>query len=91
VLLWFSERQNRSRSAPSRNRISGTDEVAALVQVTGTHAGDLGFPDGDFLPPTGASIDVELVEFWRFEGDRVAEYKVIYDQAGVLAQLGVGV
>jgi predicted ester cyclase len=71
--------------------ITGTNEVASLVEVTGTHTEDLGFPDGGFLPPTGASIQVELAEFWRFEGDRIAEYKVVYDQAGFLAQLGVGV
>ncbi len=35
------------------------------------------------------AVDVELAEFWRFEGDRVAEYKVIYDQAALLTQLGV--
>jgi hypothetical protein len=52
---------------------------------------DLAFPDGGALPPTGKSIRVELAEFWRFEADQVAEYKVIYDQAGFLAQLGAGV
>jgi predicted ester cyclase len=69
----------------------GDGEVASIIEVTGTHTEDLGFPDGSSLPPTGASIRVELAEFWRYEGDRIAEYKVIYDQAGFLAQLGVGV
>jgi predicted ester cyclase len=69
----------------------GENEVASLVEVTGTHTEDLGFPDGSSLPPTGASIRVDLAEFWRYEGDRIAEYKVVYDQAGFLAQLGVGV
>lgn len=70
---------------------TGAHEIASLVEVTGTHTEDLGFPDGSSLAPTGASIRVELAEFWRFEGDRIAEYKVIYDQAGFLAQLGVGI
>jgi len=69
----------------------GDDEVACLVEVTGTHTEELGFPDGSSLPPTGASIRVDLAEFWRFEGGRIAEYKVIYDQSGFLAQLGVDV
>ena len=43
-----------------------------------------------YLLVTGASIRVELAEFWRYEGDRIAEYKVIYDQSDFLAQLGVG-
>jgi predicted ester cyclase len=70
--------------------VAGDDEVAVIVEVTGTHTEDLAFPDGSSLPPTGASIRVELAEFWRYEGDRIAEYKVIYDQSGFLAQLGVG-
>jgi SnoaL-like polyketide cyclase len=59
------------------------------VEVTGTHTEELGFPDGSSLPPTGRSIPVELAEFWNFEGEKVAEHKVIYDQGGFLAQLGV--
>jgi predicted ester cyclase len=73
-----------------RRVITGDSELAMIVEVTGTHDGDLPFPDGDFLPPTGASIRVELAEFWRFEGDRIAEYKVIYDQSSLMGQLGVG-
>jgi predicted ester cyclase len=69
--------------------VAGNNEVACLVEVTGTHTEDLAFPDGSSLPPTGASVRVELAEFWRYEGDRIAEYKVIYDQADFLAQLGV--
>src|SRR5881227_333751 len=71
--------------------VSGDNELATLVEVTGTHNGDLAFPDGNSLPPTGASVRVELAEFWRFEGERIAEYKVIYDQSDLLAQLGVRV
>jgi predicted ester cyclase len=60
------------------------------VEVTGTHTADLGFPDGISLPPTGRRIRVELAEFWGFEGGKIAEHQVIYDQADFLAQLGVG-
>jgi steroid delta-isomerase-like uncharacterized protein len=67
---------------------AGNNEVACLVEVTGTHTEELGFPDGSSLPATGASIRVELAEFYRFEDGRIAEYKVIYDQSGFLAQLG---
>ncbi|MEU0314137.1 nuclear transport factor 2 family protein [Nocardioides sp. NPDC006273] len=78
------------RHRPHRVTAVG-DEAAFLVEVTGTHTEDLGFPDGGTLPPTGKSIRVELAEFWRFAGDQVVEYKVIYDQADFLGQLGVGV
>jgi steroid delta-isomerase-like uncharacterized protein len=71
--------------------VAHDDQVAILVEVTGTHTEELSFPDGSSLPATGKPIRVELAEFWRFEGDKIGEYKVIYDQAGFLAQLGVGI
>ncbi|WP_210412286.1 ester cyclase [Pseudarthrobacter sp. NIBRBAC000502772] len=93
VVLWmagffaaFPDLRHRPRRV-----VSGDNELAAIVEVTGTHNGDLAFPDGNSLPPTGASVRVELAEFWRFEGARIAEYKVIYDQSDLLAQLGVSV
>ncbi|MDX6233493.1 MAG: hypothetical protein QOH68_2517 [Nocardioidaceae bacterium] len=93
VVLWmagffaaFPDLRHRPHRITSRD-----NEVAGIVEVTGTHTEDLGFPDGSSLPPTGASIRVDLAEFWRLEGDRIAEYKVIYDQAEFLAQLGVGI
>ena len=93
VVLWmagFFAAFPDLRHRPQRV-VAGEHELAMIVEVTGTHTEDLAFPDGSSLPPTGASIRVELAEFWRYEGDRIAEYKVIYDQADFLAQLGVGV
>ena len=49
------------------------DGGSILVEVTGTHTEELSFPDGSSLPPTGNPIRVELAEFWRFEGDKIAE------------------
>ncbi|MFI5627732.1 ester cyclase [Nocardioides sp. NPDC051685] len=93
VVLWmagFFAAFPDLRHRPHRVIAEG-EEAAFLVEVTGTHTEDLAFPDGGALPPTGKSIRVELAEFWRFEGAQVVEYKVIYDQADFLGQLGVGV
>jgi predicted ester cyclase len=91
VVLWmagffaaFPDLQHRPHRVTT-----GENEVACLVEVTGTQTEELAFPDGGALPASGNSMRVELAELWRFEGDKVAEYKVIYDQAGFLAQLGV--
>jgi predicted ester cyclase len=69
--------------------VSSAGEAAFLVEVTGTHNGDLADPDGNALAPTGKAIRVELAEFWRFDEDRLAEYKVIYNHHDLLSQLGV--
>jgi steroid delta-isomerase-like uncharacterized protein len=72
------------------HRIVATDaEAALLVQVTGTHTKDLSLPNGDAVPPTGRPLDLTLAEFWQFTDGKVSEYRVIYDQAEFLTQLGL--
>jgi predicted ester cyclase len=55
--------------------------------VTATHLGDgwLG------LPATGESVGMRVMDFWRREGDRLAENWVFIDTIDLLDQLGVDV
>ncbi|NMN98389.1 ester cyclase [Antrihabitans stalactiti] len=72
------------------HRILATDaEAALLVHVTGTHTEELGLPNGDVVPPTGRPLDITLAEFWQFTDGKVSEYRVVYDQADFLTQLGL--
>jgi predicted ester cyclase len=69
--------------------VSQGDQVAAQLEVTGTHTADLLMLDGTVVSPTGRSIKVRLGEFWTLRGGRVAEYRVIYDQNELAVQLGL--
>ena len=62
--------------------------IAIEYRVTGTFTGPLATPAGD-APPTGNAIDVTGADFWRFEGDLIAEYHVYYDQLEFFRQLGL--
>jgi len=57
--------------------------VAARVTVSGTH-------DGNFMgrPPTGRRFAVNSVDIFRVDGDCVVEHWGVFDQMGMLAQLG---
>jgi len=58
--------------------------VAATGYVTGTHLGDwFG------IPPTGRKIKLRYSDFWRIEGDRLAENWVMIDHIALLQQLGI--
>jgi steroid delta-isomerase-like uncharacterized protein len=59
------------------------DRVAVRVTVSGTH-------DGDFMgrPPTGRTFEVTSVGIFRVAGGRLAEHWGVFDQLGMLGQLG---
>jgi len=58
--------------------------VAGTGYVTGTHLGDwFG------IPPTGKKIKLRYSDFWRIEGDKLAENWVMIDHIALLQQLGI--
>ena len=59
------------------------DRVAVRVTVSGTH-------DGDFMgrPATGRRFEVTSVGIFRVAGGRLAEHWGVFDQLGMLGQLG---
>lgn len=91
VILWmagffaaFPDLKHRPYQVASEG-----DSSAFLVEVTGTHTEDLALPDGGVVPPTGRQLRMVLGEFWTFDAEKITEYRVIYDQAEFMTQLGL--
>lgn len=61
------------------------DRTVARVRVAGTHRDSfLG------IPPTGADVDVQLIDIMRFDGaGRVCEHWGVADMLSLMQQLGV--
>ena len=61
------------------------DKFVTRVRVTGTHKGPfMG------VPPTGASVDVQLIDIMRFDGaGLVCEHWGVADMLSLMQQLGV--
>ena len=65
--------------------LASGDKVVARVRATGTH-------EGEFMgmPPTGKSVDVQLIDIMLFAEDgRVREHWGVVDMLAMLQQLGV--
>jgi steroid delta-isomerase-like uncharacterized protein len=64
--------------------IAEGDKVVVQFTLQGTH-------NGDFLgiPPTGKQVSVAASAVLHFAGDKVAEVQGIFDQLGLMRQLGV--
>ena len=69
-------------------RTIGTDRIVEELVHSFTH--DIEMPW--MLPgiaPTGKSVEVAIVAVVQFEGDRIAGERIYWDQASVLAQVGL--
>jgi predicted ester cyclase len=64
-------------------QLSEGNVVVTRGTSLGTHQG----PFGD-LPPTGKPIASDWVLFTRFEGDRIAEDREVWDELSVMTQMG---
>jgi steroid delta-isomerase-like uncharacterized protein len=65
--------------------VADRDKTVARVTVAGTHRGSfMG------IPPTGASVDMQLIDIMRFdEAGRVCEHWGVADMLSLMQQLGV--
>jgi uncharacterized protein (TIGR02246 family) len=55
----------------------------------GTHTGNLISPDGQVISPTGRSTENGYAAVAVTEGDRIAAYRLYFDQVAILTQLGL--
>jgi steroid delta-isomerase-like uncharacterized protein len=72
-----------------RNLVESGDKVAAEVTFSGTNLGPAHGIGGEEIPPTGKRISIEVCHMIRFDGEKLASYRVYGDMLGVLMQLGL--
>ncbi len=63
--------------------VASGDKAVARVKATGTQ-------DGEFMgmPPSGRSVEVELIDIMRFDDGLVVEHGGVMDMLAMLQQLG---
>jgi ketosteroid isomerase-like protein len=67
-------------------QIAEDDRVVTRKTFHGTHGGEfLGFA------PTGNPVSFEVVDILTIRGKRITEHRVVFDQLGLLRQLGAPV
>lgn len=62
-----------------QEEIAQDDLNATLWSLTGTHTGELQFPDGRILPPTGNEINLEGLMMARIEDGKIMELWIYFD------------
>ena len=65
--------------------VADDDKVAVRWFAEGTHNGDL-----LGMPPTGKSVEVGGIDIFTIVDEQIREAHGLYDQAGLMQQLGAG-
>jgi steroid delta-isomerase-like uncharacterized protein len=80
--------ETRSAFPDQRNELislhHADDAVIVEFYLLGTHLGTLAS-----LPPTGRAFRCRMTAFFVFDGDRITNERVYFDQATIMRQLGV--
>jgi steroid delta-isomerase-like uncharacterized protein len=64
--------------------MSNGDKVSFIYKLRGTHKGEF-----EGIPPTGQEMDAKGAAIVRIDGDQIGEYRIVFDNLGMLEQLGV--
>jgi hypothetical protein len=65
------------------------DWITVISRVTGTFSGEMVQPDGNVVPPTRKSFDVEFVQTVKWDADQVVVIAAFWDAALQAQQLGL--
>jgi predicted ester cyclase len=65
------------------------DWVTQLSHMRGTQTGPLEMPGGQTIPATNKPVRLPVAMIAKLEGGKFAEVNVFFDQAGLMAQLGL--
>ncbi|GAA4975877.1 carboxymethylenebutenolidase [Nonomuraea thailandensis] len=85
---WFVGRNAADMSIESLSRTVGDDRIVDEMLITFTH--DIEIPwILPAVPATGRQVRVPVIGIVGFEGTAVASERVYWDQAAVLAQVGL--
>lgn len=67
-----------------QDAIGESDKLVTRWSARGTHQGDM-----MGIPPTGKQISISGIAIDRFENDQSVEHWEVFDQVGLMQQLGV--
>jgi hypothetical protein len=65
------------------------DWITVITHVKGTFTGKMILPDGNVIPPTGRTFDVEFAQTSKWDGDQLIEISAFWDSALQAQQIGL--
>ena len=68
--------------------VESGDEIYVSGRLKGTHENDLVGAEG-VIPASGNAVDLPYADYFKVKDGLIVEHEVVWDQFGLMAQLGV--
>jgi len=79
----------RVENRPYKVLIASGDWTCSVARFHGTMTGPMKGPDGNEIPPTGKSFDVDFCTVARWENGQIVEENLFYDLVTFMKQIGL--
>lgn len=80
---------NRVENNPYRVFFTSGDWTCSIAKFTGTMTGPMKLPNGDVIPPTNKSFEVEFCTVAHWVDGQIVEENLMYDQISLMQQIGL--
>jgi len=80
---------NRVENNPYRVFFTSGEWTCSIAKFTGTMTGPMKLPNGDVIPPTNKSFEVEFCTIARWVDGQIVEENLMYDQVSLMQQIGL--
>ena len=81
---------NRVENRPYKVFFASGEWTCSIARFTGTMNGPMPGPDGNEIPPTGKSFEVDFCTVARWdESEQIIEENLFYDLVGLMTQIGL--
>ena len=74
---------------PYKVLISDGEWTCSVAHFTGTMTGPMKGPDGNEVPPTGKSFEVDFCTVARWDDEQIVEENLFYDLVTFMKQIGL--
>ena len=86
---FFKMFENQLDNRPYKVLISEGEWTCSVARWTGKMIGPMPGPDGEMIPPTNKTFELEFCTVARWKNGQIVEEKLFYDQVGLMQQIGV--
>jgi ketosteroid isomerase-like protein len=89
IQLFKTFPDNHVGNRPYKVLVASEDWTCSIARFTGTMKGEMVLANGQRIPPTGKSFEVDFCTVARWDDGQIVKENLFYDLVGLMQQLGI--
>jgi hypothetical protein len=89
IKFWQTFPDQRVENQPYKLFFASGDWTCSIARFTGTMTGPMKGPDGEEIPPTGKSFEVDFCTVALWDDGQIVEENLMYDLVTFMKQIGL--